>query len=211
MQSAHTLAWGVYGPIRVLIATGARGHLPEDLLDAAREAFADHRHFDVRVKLHPVRYNPAGRFLSRLREEWRHWIHIDRPYWRWLGVKASGRLPTHWRFLKSRGWHDQSYMPHLAWADVLVYDSASLYQPALQGGLPVVHWKARDKYWTYNPEAIESQMAGRHQDSIECGDPLMLRYVTYAVGRTRAVDRGAVRWNRATDPIIAENGKRVDF
>lgn len=209
--SPYTISWGVYGPVHVLIATGSRGHLPEDLLDGAREAFSDPRYFTVRVKLHPMRYNPAGRFLSRLREEWRHWLHFDRPSWRWLGVHHAGRLPAHWWFLKSRGWCDDSYHAHLDWADVLVYDSTSLYQDALLSGVPVIHWKGRRQFWVYNPEAVEAKARGQALQSQEVSDPLVLRYVTYAAARHRAKARGLQTWQRETDAIIVHDGKRYDF
>ena len=207
----HTIAWGVYEPIRVFIATGSRGHLPEDLLDGAREAFGDARYFEVRVKLHPMRYNPAGRFLSRLREEWRHWVHIDRPYWRWLGVSAAGRLPHHWTFLKSRGWRDQGYQRHLEWADVVVYDATSISTAATQQDIPIIHWLGRKHCWIYNPEAVEAQLQGKPLTTAEAGDPLVLRYLAYMLGRERAVQRGAQVWNRAKDALVVKDGKRYDF
>lgn len=207
----HTITWGVYEPIRVFIATGSRGHLPEDLLDGAREAFSDPRYFEVRVKFHPMRYNPAGRFLSRLREEWRHWVHFDRPYWRMLGVKADGRLPTHWTFLKSRGWRDKCYQQHLAWADVLVYDATSISKDAVVHGVPIIHWLGRKHCWIYNPEAVEAQLKGVPLETAEAGDPLVLRYLAYALGRTRAVTRGATVWDRTKDALVVNEGKRYDF
>lgn len=207
----YTIQWGVYEPVRVLILTGTRGHVPEDLLDAAREALSDARYFEVRVKLHPMRYNPAGRFLSRLREEWRHWVHFDRPYWRWLGVSADGRLPLHWLFLKSRGWRDEGYQLHLAWADVLIYDSTSLYQAALERGMPVIHWKGRRQFWVYNPERVAAQKSGWPSQSYEVSDPLVLRYTAYVCGRERAFLRGVPHWDRRTDALIVKEGKRYDF
>lgn len=207
----HTISWGVYEPIRVFIATGSRGHLPEDLLDGAREAFCDPRYFEVRVKLHPMRYNPAGRFLSRLREEWRHWLHFDRPYWRMLGVKANGRLPKHWTFLKSRGWRDSRYVDHLVWADVLVYDATSISGMAAHIGVPIIHWLGRKQCWMYNPEAVEAKLKGVPLETAEAGDPLVLRYLAYALGRARAVTRGAKVWDRTKDALVVNNGKRYDF
>lgn len=207
----HTVTWGVYEPIRVLIATGSRGHLPEDLLDGAREAFSDPRYFEVRVKLHPMRYNPAGRFLSRLREEWRHWLHVDRPYWRWLGVSANGRLPKHWLFLKSRGWRDQGYAEHLAWADVVVYDATSISGEATRRGIPIIHWLGRKQCWVYNPEAVEATLQGKPLTTAEAGDPLVLRYMAYMLGRARTRLRGALPWDRTTEALIVKDGKRYDF
>ena len=207
----HTIAWGVYEPIRVLIATGSRGHLPEDLLDGAREAFCDPRYFEVRVKLHPMRYNPAGRFLSRLREEWRHWVHFDRPYWRMLGVSAPGRLPAHWVFLISRGWRDRGYQTHLEWADVLVYDATSISTEATRQGIPIIHWLGRKQCWVYNPEAVEAKLKGVPLDTAEAGDPLVLRYLCYILGRDRALKRGAEKWDRSTDALIVKDGKRYDL
>ncbi len=175
--------------MRVLILTGAQGQPPEDLLDAARDAFAERLNFDVRVKLHPIRYNPTGRLLSRLREEWRHFLHLDRPWWWMIGVCASGRMPLHWCFLKSRGWKDDSYINHLRWADVVVYDTTSLACQA--GACPVVHWIGRERPWRFNPANAE-----------EAGDPLVLRYAAYRLGRERAYRRGLQRWHRTPDGVI---------
>lgn len=186
---SFTLTWGVQGPVRVLILTGAQGQPPEDLLDAARDAFQEPLNFEVRVKLHPIRYSPSGRLLARLREELRHMFHVEHPWWWMVGVKASGRFPTHWTFLKSRGWKDMSYLKHLAWADVVVYDTTALAMKAI---CPVIHWIGRERPWRFNPAKAQ-----------EVGDPLLLRYTAYSLGRERAYRRGLARWHRTeTDPIV---------
>jgi hypothetical protein len=185
-----SITWGVRGPVRVLILTGAQGQPPEDLLDAARESFEDGLNFDVRVKLHPIRYNPSGRFLSRLREEIRHHIHLDRPWWWMVGVTGGGRMPKHWTFLKSRGWKDTSYIQHLVWADVVVYDTTSL---AKQAACPVIHWIGRERLWDINPAQGKA-----------VGDPLLLRYKAYQLGRWRAKERGLKTWDRSEGIVLKE-------
>ena len=178
----YTLQWGVQAPVRVLILTGAQGQPPEDLAAAAREAFAEPLNFEVRWKAHPIRYNPTGRLLARAREELRHWFHVERPWWWMVGVQAPSRMPAHWTFLKSRGWKDVSYKIHLDWADVVVYDTTSL---ASKAKCPVIHWIGRERPWRFN-----------HTQSLEVGDPLVLRYEAYRLGREKARKRGVPRWYR---------------
>ena len=180
----YTLTWGVKGPIRVLILTGASGELPEDLLDAARNAFESPLNFEVRYKPHPIRFNPSGSILGRLRAEFWQWVHIDRPPWRLLGVPHCGRMPHHWRLIHSTGWKDPSYVEHLNWADVILYNSTSLWK---QTQKPLVHFIQRERQWDFNPAGKRATLAG---------DPLILRYVTYALGRVVARDRGVLTWRR---------------
>ena len=188
-MKAFTLDWGVKGPVRVLILTGAQGQPPEDLLAGARDAFQEPLNFEVRVKLHPVRYNPTGRLLARLREEWRHWLHMDRPWFWMVGVPLPGRLPHHWTFIKSRGWKDSSFIKHLEWADCIVYDTTSV---VMKAKCPIIHWIGRERLWDYNPAKAQ-----------EVGDPLVLRYLAYRLGREGARARGVARWFRNKDgPII---------
>lgn len=190
----YTLTWGVRGPIRVLVLTGAAGALPEDLLAAARDAFQEPLNFMVRVKLHPIRNNPSGRLLARLREELRHWGHLDRPWWWMVGVPAHGRMPKHWTFLKSRGWRDASFINQLEWADVLVYDNTSLWERVT---CPIVHWIGRERQWDFNP-------AGKKAVSV--GDPLVLRYQAYRLGREEAKKRGVPVWDRKNGMVLKEYG-----
>mgnify|MGYP001573517186 CR=1 FL=1 len=193
-MKSYTLDWGVQGPIRVLILTGAQGQPPEDLLAAARDAFQEPLNFEVRVKLHPIRYNPTGRLLARIREELRHWFHMERPWWWMVGVAGCGRMPQHWQLLKSRGWRDVSYKIHMDWADVVVYDTTSL---ALKAKCPVVHWVGRERPWRFNPVKAP-----------EVGDPLVLRYEAYRLGRELAAARGLARWyrNKMGDIVLREYG-----
>ena len=183
-MNAYTLTWGVKGPVRVLILTGAQGELPEDLLDAARNAFESPLNFEVRVKLHPIRYNPSGRLLARCRDEIRHWFHMNRPFWRLFGVPHCGRMPHHWRLIHSTGWKDPSYVEHLNWCDVVVFNSTSLWKRTQK---PLVHFIQRERQWDFNPAGKRATLAG---------DPLVLRYVTYALGRMVARDRGVPTWRR---------------
>lgn len=201
-RASFTLSWGVNEPLRVLILTSADGLPPEDLLDAAREAFHDPTHFVVRVKLHPIRYNPTGRLWTRLREEWRHWVHLERPWWWMVGVRWPGRFPAHWRFLKSQVWHDPSYAEHLVWADVILYDSTSLWKQAKPQRAALLHWINRQRQWDYNPEKLEAWHRGEVPKSIDCGDPLTLRYTTYLAGREAAKQRGAEVWDRTQTGLL---------
>jgi hypothetical protein len=187
-RAAFSLTWGVKGQIRVLLLTGAQGQPPEDLLDAARDAFQSPLNFEVRVKLHPVHYNPTGRLLARLREELRHLFHMEQPWWWMVGVSAPGRFPPHWTFLKSRGWRDTSYIKHLEWADIIVYDTTTL---ATKATCPVLHWIGRERIWRYNPAKAQ-----------EVGDPLRLRYEAYRLGRGPAMKRGLAVWRRRNGAII---------
>ena len=184
MSSPYTLAWGVQGPVRVLVVTGANGELPEDCLALCRDAFQEPLNFEVRVKLHPIRYNPSGRLLSRFREELRHWLHMERPWWWMLGVTACGRMPVHWRLLSSHGWKDVSYRIHIAWADVVVYNSTSIWKEIV---CPLIHVIQRERRWDYNPAGTQA---------VSVGDPLRLRYEAYRLGRVMARQRGVPRWNR---------------
>lgn len=138
-------------------------------------------------------------------------MHMDRPWWRMLGVSADGRLPAHWLFLKSRGWRDRNYLDHLHWADVLVYDATSITKEAIGCGMHIIHWLGRKQCWVYNPEAVEAKLKGVPLDTTEAGDPLVLRYMAYALGRERAAQRGASKWDRSTDALIVKDGKRYDL
>jgi hypothetical protein len=189
-MNEFSITWGVQGAIRVLILTGAQGQPPDDLVSAAREAFSEPLNFEIRWKAHPIRYNPSGRLLARFREELRHWFHMDRPWWWMVGVPSNGRMPRHWTFLKSRGWKDSSYIKHLDWADVVVYDTTSL---AKQDAVPVIHWVGRERLWDLNPAGGES-----------VGDPLLLRYMAYELGRWGARDRGLKVWNRSEGIVLRE-------
>ena len=195
LAKAYTLTWGVQGAVRVLILTGANGELPEDLLDLARDAFQSPLNFEVRVKLHPIRYNPSGRLLGRLLVELRQWVHLYRPWWWMLGVKGGGRVPLHWKIVNSHGWRDVSYKIHMDWADVIVYNSTSLWKEA---NVPLVHVIQRERRWDYNP-------AG--EKAVSVGDPLLLRYHTYRLGRNKALMRLPI-WER-NDPstsVLKEYG-----
>ena len=193
--NAFTLTWGVQGAVRVLILSGANGEIPADLLRMAAVAFADRLNFEVRYKAHPIRYNPEGRLLSRLREELRHFFHLYHPWWWMLGMSGGGRMPMHWRFIPGRGWKDQSYKEHLAWADVVVMNSCSLWRE-VKG--PLIHVIQNERRWDYDPTC------GR---AVSVGDPLVLRYQTYRLGRVKASKR-LLRWDRS-DPstlILKEFG-----
>ena len=155
----------------------------------ARDAFQDARNFEVRVKLHPIRYNPSGRLLARVREELRHWWHLDRPCWAQLGLSGFGRMPWHWRLVRGRGWQDQSYKEHLVWADVVVMNSTSLWREVT---CPIVHVIQSERRWDYNPAGIRAASAG---------DPLVLRYEAYRLGRIKASQRLA-RWDRADQSTL---------
>ena len=193
--SPYTLSWGVMGPVRVLILTGANGELPEDLLEMARSAFQSPLNFEVRVKLHPIRYNPSGRLLARLREELRHWWHLDRPWWVQVGVAGGGRMPAHWRLVPGHGWRDVSYKIQLEWADVVVMNSTSLWRE-VKG--PLIHVIQSERRWNYNPAGSKA---------VSVGDPLVLRYQAYRLGRVKASKR-LLRWDRS-DPstlVLKEYG-----
>ena len=98
-------------------------------------------------------------------------------------------MPAHWQMVKSRGWRDVSFKIHLEWADVVVYDTTSLAQKAK---CPVLHWIGRERPWRFNPA-----------HALEVGDPLLLRYHAYRLGREGARTRGVPRWFRSKDgPIV---------
>ena len=98
-------------------------------------------------------------------------------------------MPHHWTFLKSRGWKDISVFKHLAWADVVIYDTSSV---ALKALCPVIHWIGRERLWEYNPAKAQ-----------EVGDPLILRYLAYELGRCGAKQRGLDVWRRSNgSPLV---------
>ena len=101
-------------------------------------------------------------------------------------------MPAHWTFLKSRGWKDQSFQEHLDWADCIVYDTTSL---ARRAKCPVMHWVGRERLFDLNPAQGK-----------EVGDPLLLRYKAYQLGRWRAKQRGLKVWNRKDGLVLKEYG-----
>ena len=86
------------------------------------------------------------------------------------------------------GWKDQSYNEHLVWADCILFDTTSLAQKAK---VPTIHWLGRERVWDFNPGAARA-----------IGDPLLLRYETYKLGRKQAAIRGVPRWYRNGKGIV---------